>query len=213
MNISTKGIAELFGHEGLCLSPYLDSVGVVTIGFGATNSEIPGLSLNHPDLTMKEAVELFHISIKKYENAVNNTLKVNLSQERFDALVSICYNIGCGGLAGSTFMKLINSGIALRSWAIGFVEDPVALSPLDRTDRSVVYYETPVHGLLNLSVGDAIMMWNKPKEIINRRKKEVKLFSSGVYSNGGKCLVFPVNANHKPVYAKGTSVNVEDVLK
>ncbi len=213
MNISDKGIAELFGHEGLCLSPYLDSVGVVTIGFGATKSEIPGLSLSHQDLTMKEAIELFHISIKKYETAVNNALKVDVNQTRFDALVSICYNIGCRGLAGSTFMRLINSGVTLRSWAIGFAEDPVVLSELDMTDRSVVYFETPVQGFLNPSVGDAIMMWNKPKEIIGRRSKEVKLFSSGVYSNGGKCLVFPVNANHKPMYAKGKSVDVEDLLK
>ncbi len=115
MNISQKGTAELFGHEGVCLSPYLDSVGVVTIGFGATKSEIPGLSLSHPDITMKEALELFHVGIKKYETAINKALHVQVTQEQFDALVSICYNIGTGGASGSTFMKRINAGDNLQS--------------------------------------------------------------------------------------------------
>ncbi len=114
MNISNNGIAELFGHEGLCLSPYLDSVGVVTIGFGATKSEIPGLSLSHPDITIKEAVELFRIGIKKYENAINKALHVDVTQEQFDALISICYNIGCSGAANSTFVKRINAGDTLQ---------------------------------------------------------------------------------------------------
>ncbi len=115
MNISNKGIAELFGHEGLCLSPYLDSVGVVTIGFGATKSEIPGLSLSHPDITIKEAVELFRVGIQKYENAINKAVHVQITQEQFDALVSICYNIGTGGASGSTFIKRINAGDNLQN--------------------------------------------------------------------------------------------------
>lgn len=177
MNVSTKGIAELFGHEGVCLSPYLDSVGVWTIGFGATKSEIPGLDGSHRDITMKEAVELFRIGIKKYENAVNKALKVDVTQEQFDALCSICYNIGTGGLSGSTFIKRINAGESLQR------------------------------------IKEAIMMWCKPKEITARRAKEALLYTDGIYSNGGKCLVFPTNGKGRTLYAKGKSVNVEDLLK
>ena len=115
MDTSLAGLIELAGHEGCCLSPYYDSVGVVTIGFGATKSEIPGLSLSHPDITMKGAVDLFRVGIKKYENAINKALQVTVTQEQFDALVSICYNIGCAGAANSTFMKRINAGDRLMS--------------------------------------------------------------------------------------------------
>lgn len=110
MKTSLKGKVEILGHEGICLSPYLDSVGVWTIAGGATKSEIPNLNGNHPDITIKEALDLFSLSIRKYENAVNKALNVAVTQEQFDALVSICYNIGTGGLAGSTFIKRINAG-------------------------------------------------------------------------------------------------------
>lgn len=176
MNISLKGLIELAGHEGVCLSPYLDSVGVWTIGFGATRSEIPGLNGSHPDITMLQAVNLFKKGIVKYENAVNKAIHVQVSQEQFDALCSICYNIGCGGLSGSTFVKRINA-------------------------------QAPMNNIIA-----AIMMWTKPKEITLRRAKEAKLFSNGVYSNGGKCLVFPTNGRGHTLYAKGKSVNVVDLI-
>ncbi len=177
MNISLKGKVEIIGHEGICLSPYLDSVGVWTIAGGATASEIPGLNGNHPDLTIQEALDLFSLSIKKYENAVNKTLKVPITQEQFDALVSICYNIGTGGLSGSTFMKRINAK-----------ENDV-------------------------NIAQAILMWKKPIEILGRRRKEVKLYDTGQYSNGGKALLFPVNPKtHKPMYNKGKEINILELI-
>lgn len=176
MKTSIEGKIELLGHEGICLKPYLDSVNVWTIGGGATKSEIPGLNGSHRELTIKEVLDLFDVSLVKYENAVNKALKVEITQKQFDALVSICYNIGTGGLVKSTFMKLINSKAT------------------------------------NQAISNAILMWRKPIEILGRRKKEAKLYTEGVYSNGGKCLVFPVNSNHRPVYSKGKVVNIGELL-
>ena len=109
LKCSEKGLVEIAGHEGICLSPYLDSVGVWTIGVGATKSEIPNLNSAHTAITVPQAIDLFKKSIVKYENGVNKALKVSVTQEQFDALVSICYNIGVGGLSGSTFIKMINN--------------------------------------------------------------------------------------------------------
>jgi lysozyme len=176
MKTSIKGLVELAGLEGVCLQPYLDSVGVVTIGVGATRSEIPGLSLAHRDITVAEAIDLFKTSIVRYENAVNKALSVPVTQEQFDALTSICYNIGVGGLAKSTFIKRINAN--------------------DTKAR----------------IAAAIMMWNKPKEIMGRRAKEAKLFTEGVYSNGGKALLFPADEKGRVNYSKGKTINIEDYL-
>ncbi len=112
MNISQKGKIEIIGHEGVCLRPYLDSVGVWTLGNGATASEgIDIKSMSKTEyVTMEYVFELFNKGIVKYVNAVNKALDIDVNQEQFDALVSICYNIGCGGLAGSTFIKRINAG-------------------------------------------------------------------------------------------------------
>ncbi len=116
LTTSKKGAIELAGHEGISLTKYKDSVGVWTIGIGATKSEIPDLdswSLNKA-LTLEEVITLFKTGLKKYEDAVNKAVRVPLSQTQFDALVSICYNIGIAGLSGSTFVKLINSEAPLN---------------------------------------------------------------------------------------------------
>ena len=111
MKTSTRGKIELACHEGLATQPYLDSVGVVTIGIGATVSEIPNLPQwpKTDTLSIPDVFELFDKSLVKYENAVNKVLKVEVTQQQFDALVSLCYNIGTGGLSKSTLIKNINA--------------------------------------------------------------------------------------------------------
>lgn len=57
-------------------------------------------------------------------------------------------------------------------------------------------------------IGEAIMLYTKPPEITERRRKEQRLFKTGQYSNtDGKILVFPVVNNH-PVYKRGYKVDV-----
>ncbi len=179
METSLKGMIELTGHEGICLTKYLDSVGVWTIGVGATISEIPDIVEWPRDktLTMKEVFALFKQSLKKYERAVNNAIKVDITQEQFDALVSICYNIGTGwfgvgGHAIATFVKRINAG-AMKD-----------------------------------SIYAAIMAFTKPVEITARRKKEATLYINGTYQNKGRALLFSVNTRGKPVYKDGKSIDV-----
>lgn len=54
----------------------------------------------------------------------------------------------------------------------------------------------------------ALMLFNKPKEIISRRMKEATLLASGKYSNDGKALLFPVSSRGYPMYSKGEMINV-----
>lgn len=178
MKMSTEGKIFLTGLEGICTTFYLDSVGVKTLGIGVTKTEIPNINELpwNTEYSVSDIFKLFDKSLKRYEDAVNNTLKVSIEQHQFDALVSICYNIGTGGLRGSTFMKRINN---------------------KDTDKRI---------------GDAIMMWNKPPEIIGRRNKERLLYTTGNYGNG-KALLFPVNPNtKKPVYSKGKEIIVRNYL-
>lgn len=110
MKMSDKGLVELVGHEGVCLSKYLDSVGVWTIGIGATKTEIPDLAswpLNKK-ITMQEAFDLLKKGIVKYENALNKYIKVPVSQEKFDALCSWCYNVGVGWVSKASVIRKVN---------------------------------------------------------------------------------------------------------
>lgn len=111
MEISKQGLIELANYEALAHTKYIDSGGVQTIGIGMTVSEIKDIKSWAWDraLSTQECVEMYVKSIKKYQDAVNKALKVPLMQYQFDALVSITYNIGTGGMAGSTFMRRINA--------------------------------------------------------------------------------------------------------
>lgn len=117
MTISKKGMLELADREGLALTPYLDIVGVKTVGLGATKSDIKDLDNWAWDKTIgiQEAVDLYKKHVQPYANAVAAALKVPVKQHQFDALVSITYNIGVGGMRGSTFMKRINGRESTQS--------------------------------------------------------------------------------------------------
>jgi lysozyme len=94
--ISTRGLIDIMSHEGICLEPYLDSVGVWTIGVGQTKSDdIDPRTVGK--LTLQQAIDLFKRKIKQYTDAVD-ALGLNLTQYQYDALTSLCYNFGPGNL-------------------------------------------------------------------------------------------------------------------
>jgi len=168
MQISNQGLIEIASHEGVCLDPYLDSVGVWTIGIGQTKFDgFDPRSAGH--MTIEQAFDLFHRKIKDYTRQVDE-LGLRLEQHQYDALTSFCYNVGPGNLA-----KLC-------------------------------------HGRSIEQIGDALMLYTKPPEITERRRKEQTLFKTGRYSNtNGKVLIFPV-VDNKPAYRKGYYVDVRPFL-
>ena len=164
MKLSTQGMLDILSHEGICLEPYLDSVGVWTIGAGQTASD--GFNPRTAGkLTLQAVFDLFKRKIKSYTDAVD-LLHLPLTQNQYDALTSCCYNFGPGNLR--TLCR----------------------------NRSIA------------QIGEAIMLYTKPKEITARRQKEQDLFKKGKYSNvAGKVLVFPVSASHHPQYKLGYQID------
>lgn len=108
MRTSTKGLLALMGHEGIVLTTYKDSVGVLTIGCGHTKAAGPPKPILGLKITLSEAVALFRKDIKKYEAGVNRAIRVSLAQHEFDALVSFHYNTG--GIARAKLTKSLNAG-------------------------------------------------------------------------------------------------------
>lgn len=111
MKLSKKGLIALASYEALILNLYLDSGGVKTIGIGSTSSDIKDLNSWGWDrsITIEQAVDIYQKSLVKYTAALDAALKVEVSQQLYDALVSITYNIGIGAMQKSTFMKRVNS--------------------------------------------------------------------------------------------------------
>ncbi|MFW0718724.1 lysozyme [Pedobacter sp. N23S346] len=109
MNLDSKGIAFLHNEEGLRLNAYRDQIGKWTIAFGNTYM-LDGSPVKEGDkLSLAEANKLFAVKIKDYEAAVSKGVKLPLTQNQFNALVSLCYNIGTGAFLNSTLLKKINS--------------------------------------------------------------------------------------------------------
>lgn len=111
MKMSQEGLKLLAGFEGLKLKPYLDSGGVATIGIGSTYYE-NGRKVRMDDMPITEAraYELLANTISSYELTVTNLLKVKVTQSQFDAMVSLCYNIGAANFAKSSVIRLVNLG-------------------------------------------------------------------------------------------------------
>lgn len=110
MDLSPIGEAVLIAREGRRLKAYRDSVGVWTIGIGHTTAAGAPAVTAGLTIAAAECDAIFARDIAKYVAAVRKGLKVAVEQNTFDALVSVCYNIGPGGFAGSTFLKRINAG-------------------------------------------------------------------------------------------------------
>jgi lysozyme len=108
--MSEKGIDFLIKEEGLRLKPYLDSAGIPTIGIGCTYYE-NGVRVTMKDkaITKERAKSLFRNLLSIYEKAVWSNTRDDISQNEFDALGSLCFNIGVSHFKGSTVLRLVNA--------------------------------------------------------------------------------------------------------
>ena len=108
MKTSANGINMICGFEGLELKAYDDGVGVWTIGYGTTI--INGIKVKKGDTcTIEQAKSYMAQDLKKFESAVDTSVKVTINQNQFDALVSLAYNIGTSAFKSSTLLKKLNA--------------------------------------------------------------------------------------------------------
>ena len=138
MAIAQSTLAFITKEEGARNKAYKDSKGLWTIGVGHLIKEDEQYLLT-ATLTNDQVEDLLRKDLKWCSEAVETSVKVPLEQHQFDALYSLCFNIGGTNFAKSTVVKKIN--------------------------------ENDMQG-----AADAILNWNKPEVLINRRKRERALF-------------------------------------
>lgn len=110
MHVSTDGIEFIIREEGEKLTAYKCPAGVWTIGVGHTGNVKPNMKI-----TKEQSRELLKSDLLKFENAVNESVKRELSQNEFDALVSFAFNVGSHAFKNSTLLRKINSNDTLES--------------------------------------------------------------------------------------------------
>jgi lysozyme len=142
MAITKSTLEYIIEEEGKRNKAYKDSKGLWTIGVGHLIKP-DEQHLIHASLTDDEVEELLRSDLKWCSEAVESSVRVPLTQAQFDALYSLCFNIGGTAFKRSTVVRRINEG--------------------------------DMQG-----AADAILMWNKPPELVKRRKRERELFLSGI---------------------------------
>jgi lysozyme len=138
MAITKSTLDFITKEEGARNKAYKDSKGLWTIGVGHL-IKADEQNLINTTLTDEQVEDLLRSDLRWCSEAVESSVKVPLTQNQYDALYSLCFNIGGTNFAKSTVVKKIN--------------------------------ENDLKG-----AADAILMWNKPEVLVNRRKRERALF-------------------------------------
>lgn len=107
MKTSQAGIDLITAHEGCVLHAYPDPAtggAPWTCGFGHTKGVHPGMVISHD-----QAVQFLREDLEEVEHQVWGLVQYPLSQNEFDALVSLVFNIGVGNFTKSTLLRKVNA--------------------------------------------------------------------------------------------------------
>ena len=100
-----KNVDIIKEHEGLRLEAYLPTPNDVwTIGYGHTKTAKKGMKI-----TAKQAEDLLYSDLSWVEKVIADRVKAPLTQNQYDALASLIFNIGGTAFSKSTVLRRLNS--------------------------------------------------------------------------------------------------------
>ena len=102
MKASKGGVSFVKRFEGFEPKPYKCPAGVWTIGYGTTE----GVGPDTPPMTEEEASERLEADLNRIGEVVGMHLP-QLSQNKVDAILSFCYNVGVEAFLDSTLCEVI----------------------------------------------------------------------------------------------------------
>lgn len=152
MKIGQKGI-ELLKHweqgplGGFAPIPYKCSANKDTIGWGHAIKLTDNIT---PPISRAQAETLLRNDIAWAENAVNKWVRVQLTQNQFDALVCFVFNVGETAFKSSTLLSSLNQ----RQFDLV----PVQFSRWNQSNGKVL------KGLINRRMAE-VLLWQTPFEV------------------------------------------------
>lgn len=141
-HLNAEGIEHLIREEGVRNAPYNDSAGHCTVGVGHLlhKGNCTAYDSQRFTLTDAEVREVLRKDIARFERAVRKAFlgkaALKATQPRFNACVSLAFNIGEGGFASSTVKKKIRAGDRMAA-ADAFLmwSSPLELRPRRERER------------------------------------------------------------------------------
>ena len=157
MTISDNGLKFVMHHEGFKKSIYKDVALLPTIGVGhlllPEENQRGAINIGgtfiKPPLTDDQVMALLRQDLVRFIKSVQEACKTELTQNQFDACVSLSFNIGVGGFKKSSVVKRINSD--------DFPNVP---------DAFMMWTKATINGQRQVVKG-----------LVNRRRAEVDLFT------------------------------------
>ena len=159
-SFSTKGITLLKSIEELATTPYDDQTGRdittwvkgATIGYGHLISNAEWIKYKN-GITEAQAQSLFQSDMSPYISTVKTEVSTMITQNEFDAMVLLTFNIGQQAFIDSSVLKLVNN--------------PAANTPFTNLESAWKAW--------NKSQGVV------SRGLTNRRQAEWNIFDKGIY--------------------------------
>lgn len=111
--VNAATVSMIKGFEGFVNKPYLDPIGLPTVGYGhlckqPNCAEVP---FTFP-MTEAQATTLLQSDLRPTEACISSDIAdtVSLNANQYGALVSWAFNVGCGNSRSSTLIKRLNAG-------------------------------------------------------------------------------------------------------
>lgn len=137
MAIAQSTLAFITKEEGARNKAYKDSKGLWTIGVGHL-IKADEKHLINATLTDEQVEELLRSDLKWCSEAVESSVRVPLKQGQFDALYSLCFNIGETAFKKSTVVRRINEGdLKGAADAIEMWNKPAVLIPRRKREKAM----------------------------------------------------------------------------
>ena len=110
MKISNKGLELIKEFEGFSANAYLCPAKIPTIGYGNTFWQDGRKVRLGEQISKTKALELLEfVANKDFADKIFPFIEVSISQNQFDAMTSLAYNIGVGAFSKSTLLKRVNA--------------------------------------------------------------------------------------------------------
>ena len=142
MAIAESTLSFITNEEGFRNKAYKDSKGLLTIGVGHLIKDSEQHLVN-ATLTDEQVKELLRSDLRWCSEAVESSVRVPLTQKQYDALYSLCFNIGADHFKQSEVVKHLNSSDYDRA-ANAFMNwvTPAVLKP--RREKEKELFLTPI---------------------------------------------------------------------
>ena len=109
MQISDTGLQKIIQREGVILHAYRDSVGVWTIGVGHTSAAGNPVVTPGMVISKEESDQILKNDLTPIETQAAEYIKVPVTQNQYDAIISIVFNVG-PKFWHSTCIQELNAG-------------------------------------------------------------------------------------------------------